>query len=57
VTKGPQVNDRVKTFSWRKWLRGRVSAVHDDDTCTIEWIGGGVSTNATVVNGIVPRQR
>jgi hypothetical protein len=48
--------NRVKTFRWDRWWRGTVTATHADDTVTIEWDGGGVSLNATVVNGIVPRR-
>jgi hypothetical protein len=46
----------VKTFSWGVWRKGKISAVNDDGTCTVEWDGGGVSLGATVVNGIMPRK-
>lgn len=51
-----KVGNKVTTVAWGRTIRGRVSAVHDDGTCTIEWDGGGVSIGATVVNGIVPRR-
>jgi hypothetical protein len=51
-----RVGDNVKTFRWWRWWKGKISAVHDDGTVSIEWDGGGVSVNATVVNGIVPRR-
>ena len=50
-----KVGYRVKTCRWYRWWTGKVSAVNDDGTVTIEWDGGGVSLRATVVNGIVPR--
>jgi hypothetical protein len=51
-----KTGDKVSTVAWGRTIKGRVSATHNDGTCTIEWYGGGVSLNATVVNGIVPRR-
>lgn len=51
-----KVGDPVTTISWGRQIRGRISAIHEDGTCTIEWEEGGVSLNAAVINGIKPRR-